>query len=233
VSRRCINGPLPPGGPGSPGGRTGFTLIELLVVLAIIAILAGLLLPALGRGRALARSTACAGQMRQLGLAVQMYADDHGDEFPRSQHSAFTHGQRTWGQAVAPYLGDSAATWTNLLKTLYHCPSDRRRGAWSYGLNVYFELGEEDDYTGKPQTWRRVGSVPRPATTLLFGENASEADHIMPNFWSRPEDAVDLAADRHRGRSNYTFVDGHVEARALRTVYNPAGGVDLWHPLQP
>lgn len=221
------------GSANGPGGAPAFTLIELLVVLAIIALLAGLLLPALGRGQALARAASCAGQMRQLGLATGMYADDHGDEFPRSQHSAFTHGQRTWGPALAPYLGASTGAWTNLLETLYHCPADRRRRAWSYGLNVYFELGPDDDYRGKPQTWRRTTAVPRPSTTLLFAENASEADHIMPNFWACAEDAVDLAADRHRGRANYTFVDGHVEARPLRSLYDPPRGVDLWHPLQP
>ncbi len=218
---------------GSRGGPGGFTLIELLVVLAIIAILAGLLLPALSRGKALARMAACGSQMRQMGLAVGLYTDDHGDEFPRSQHSAFTHGQRPWGPTLAPWLGASLLTWTNLLKTIYQCPADRRRVPWSYGLNVYFELGPEDDYPGRPQTWRRRSDVPSPATTLLFAENASEADHLMPNFWTRPEDAADLAADRHRGRANYTFVDGHVEALRLQSVFNPQAGIDRWHPFQP
>ncbi len=207
-----------------------FTLVELLVVLAIVGLLAALLLPGLGQSRAAARTAACTGQLRQLGLAVQLYADDHREEFPRSQHSAFVHGQRTWGAALAPYLGGSEAAWTNLLRTIYRCAADRKAGPWSYGLNVYFELGPDDDYVGKPQTWRRVSTVPRPARTILFAENASAADHIMPNFWSRPEDATDLAAHRHRGRANYLFVDGHTEAAALRQIYDPAHGVDRWHP---
>ncbi len=220
-------------GGASPDGAGAFTLIELLVVVTIIGILAGLLLPALSRGKALARSAACASQMRQLGLAARLYADDHGDEFPRSQHSAFTHGQRTWGPAVAPYLGASGEAWTNLFNNLYHCPADRRQTPWSYGLNVYFELGPDDDYRGKPATWRRITDVPRPSTTLLFADNASAADHLMPNFWSRPEDAADLAATRHRGRGNYAFVDGHTEALRLRDVFDPASAVDSWHPFQP
>lgn len=210
-----------------------FTLVELLVVLAIVGILSALLLPGLSQSRALARSAACAGQLRQLGLAVHLYADDHGEEFPRSQHSAFTHGQRTWGVVLAPYLGGTEATWTNLLRTIYRCAADRKSGPWSYGLNVYFELGPEDDYTGKPQTWRRLSAVPRPARTILFAENASTADHIMPNFWSRPEDATDLAATRHRWQANYGFVDGHTEVAKLRQVYDPARGVDRWHPEGP
>lgn len=219
-----------PPGLSWPGARGAFTLIELLVVIAIIAILAGLLLPALSRAKESARSAQCLSQMRQIGLAVRLYAEDNEDEFPRSQHSAFSHGQLTWGRAVAPELGSTTTTWTNLLAGVYHCPSDHRATPWSYGLNVYFELGPDDDYEGKPQTWRRVGSVPNPSGTILFAENASSADHIMPNFWTAPQDAMDVASRRHGQRPNCTFVDGHAEAREFRTIYDPARQVDLWNP---
>ena len=208
-----------------------FTLIELLVVIAIIAILAATLLPVFSRGRESARATQCLNHMRQLALAVRLYAEDHGDKFPRSQHSAFAHGSCPWERSVAPLLGSTTVLWTNLLEGLYHCPSDRRTTPWSYGLNVYYELGPDDDYVGKPQTWRRTVQVPRPSVTILFAENNSTTDHLMPNFWVSAADTVDVAKRRHGRRANYTFADGHSRALEFRALYAPEHNIDQWHPL--
>jgi prepilin-type N-terminal cleavage/methylation domain-containing protein/prepilin-type processing-associated H-X9-DG protein len=213
----------------------GFTLIELLVVIAIIAILAAMLLPALSRAKECAKSVQCLNQIRQITLATRVYADENDDQFPRSQHSAFANKQLPWERALAPLLGASGGTttWTNLLRDLYHCPNDKQVGHLSYGLNYYVEVGEDDDYPGKPQTWHKLSQVPKPSTTILYTEVSVAADHVMPALgWQTAADAAnEVASQRHRQKSNYAFVDGHGELLLLRRTFDPPQ-TDLWCPAQ-
>jgi len=96
--------------------RGGFTLIELLVVMAIISLMAAILMPALSRAKAKARTTRCLSNLRQMGMGLTMYLPDNSDRFPYTGHEAHWMSVSDIWLLLNPYIRTNAS--------FYVCPAD-------------------------------------------------------------------------------------------------------------
>lgn len=230
------------GGPALARRNSAFTLIEMLVVISILMVLAALAQSGVSGALNHARNLECASKMRQLSMAILLYAEDNDHDFPRTSHSSYSYQQRGWGRSILPYFSNldssaSTASWNALFQEYYRCPVDKRSSVtlWSYGMNVFFELNPDgDDYQGSPCTWRKVIQVERQTRTILLAESknsSSGVDHFMAHFWTTSNAAANAVDSlRHVRTANYAFVDGHVESLRVEETFNPATGVNLWNP---
>ncbi|HEY1683439.1 MAG TPA: prepilin-type N-terminal cleavage/methylation domain-containing protein [Tepidisphaeraceae bacterium] len=103
--------------------KAGFTLVELLVVIGIIALLISILLPALNKARAAANETVCASNLRQLGIATQMYINDNA-YYPGAYTTTGTGNYAVWPARLRKYVKN---------QKLYKCPSQIGDFSWEDG----------------------------------------------------------------------------------------------------
>ena len=213
--------------------RHAFTLIELLVVIAIIAILASILFPVFAQAREKARQTGCSSNLKQIGIAIRMYAQDYDETFPHNCDEPRPNG----ALKKTPVEGTCWAGWiSNVLipyeknAQIYKCPSlsttvsfnnwrlPDKAGSYCYN---YRSLGGAWGATGN-QTVQPVvteAAIPEVSNLAMMwdsanswadcgymsgcGINARDLDYYRKKQFT--------LTSWHNGQNNYLFADGHVK----------------------
>ncbi|MCD6359313.1 MAG: DUF1559 domain-containing protein [Armatimonadetes bacterium] len=193
--------------------RRGFTLIELLVVIAIIAILAAILFPVFARAREKARQANCSSNLKQIGLAFAMYAQDYDEVYlhGRDMNYASTGGWGAhadvddyddWPVFLYPYIKNAQ---------IFQCPSSNKDNALpienNYGWNYDALCGTS------------MARFDMPAETFMafdchyaFVISSSNTMANLVAGLGLNRSNVSERATRHNEQCNVVFVDGHVKS---------------------
>ncbi len=234
------------GAAGRSGRMSGFTLIELLVVIAIIAILAAILFPVFAQAREAARKASCQSNLKQLGNALLMYAQDYDNRYP---HCGWNGGGTVDGKIIPDnnlcVQTGQTVVWNGELysyvknRGVYKCPSDPYTRGVSY---IYNQEVSWRDGGGDPRTHPTVeAKMNKPAEVFALvdggvGGNRNAGWYGLPagtpdstfydvdikcGDYTEPRDWGRLTDRGNTGRShgggaNWLFFDGHVKWAKLQ-----------------
>ena len=212
----------------------GFTLIELLVVIAIIAILMGILVPVLSKVRKMAYGVACRSNMRQIGLAAAMYAEDNDGHIPRG---AGWDLRNIWFQEFMPHLSIGEKFKEDYRDVeIYRCPAFPIKEQTVCYVNNSWGFRSEDDKIGyafdASDGKFNLYDHKRLSETIYLTDNSYgewrpiivdinspglpqcdvyEPKHLPTMGGTVPSPARRVALDLHRKGCNALFADWHSE----------------------
>ena len=199
-------------GRGARPAGSGFSLVELLVALAVVAVLAALAFPALQRAAEKTRTSRDAGNLRQIGAGLLMFAVENGGRLPEAGAvipwgTTGENGLPPWTEQIAPYLGGKREVFISPLGHL-----DKSEPGYFLGSHP----AQASFGVFGPVFLLRMES---PSQTLLAGTIGSR--EMFPRGDWDPDDYAQSPAFDESRRSrlapaiNIVFADGHVRACAI------------------
>ncbi|MBU4488459.1 MAG: DUF1559 domain-containing protein [Candidatus Omnitrophica bacterium] len=173
--------------------KNAFTLIELLVVIVIIGVIAALLVPALGRAREGARRGQCANNLRQIGMGMSMYLDEHNFKFPPI---FIIGGPNWWYTCLDPYLDN---------RNVWKCPNYKYHNYASYNYFSYgFNYWGLNILSGGEWTGKDINTVQNSAQCIMVADT-----YPRPGNQAYCYVYKNYIGYRHSNGTNVLFVDGH------------------------
>jgi prepilin-type N-terminal cleavage/methylation domain-containing protein/prepilin-type processing-associated H-X9-DG protein len=226
----------------------GFTLIELLVVIAIIAILAALLFPTFAKSKSKAEAIACNNNIRQLSIALALYADDNDGLLVNNHGKPQTIAERnTWANNVEDWLNSDDNTnldyvtdtlfspYDNRSGSIFKCPTDRTPAAngpriRSESMNAM--VGDPGVLTNhfNPTYMQYLKIADFSDASSIFTFLDEHPDTINDGFFVNDLDSYqwgNMPGSYHNGGLSLAFADGHVETHRWEvadTVRPPVPG---------
>lgn len=237
-----------------PLRNRAFTLIELLVVIAIIAILASMLLPALAKAKARAKTARCLSNEKQIALGYLMYAGDNSDCLPVAG-LVYPGGVSPveWFMEISRYVARevSSASRLSATNTVVACPSARIDGVLATTdpfVGAYGGYGHNWAYLGYigSSVWgaaydrQKLNSVDKPSETAMNGDGLDPIPGASLGLYafgylyppSKPPASIPTPFARHGKGGNYAWADGHVSTTSWQVMSNGLSGKIDWYYLE-
>lgn len=221
--------------------RRAFTLSELLVCMAIISILAALLIKGVPEAMKKTQSAQCLNNLRQLGVATMLYANENNGEIPYALY--YNEIQTTFATKLAPYLGVSLPLNADKPKAPYNCPacsySTYSMSRTHFGKNYFINSAKDSD-TNPLRINFRFAQIEQPSIYYYLadsvpgaGPSYTSAMREIGNVKSTSPNSMYNIEARHSGHANILFMDMHAESVRLEDIPVPAYGVAPWSPRKP